>query len=228
MRKAARGASFVVATVATLLVVGGLTADEGGRRSVVIYPGDYVVQAGDVDASGAWREGVSPARVTVFPGETVVQVGDLDVLGRWRIDVDPYSGDATATAVTDRIRAESFEAPAELKEEVSPHLNITLISCTNCDGTVATFPRTIRVQGTFEPVLPVLPTTTWENPSTGWPSSPASSANVLSVSPGDFDPPAGPYAFGQYFGFQFNVDLVYPASIFSVYVDVNGDLVPAP
>jgi len=220
MSKVRRSVGAVVAISATFLLVGSLIADDHGRGPVVIYPGDYVVQSGDVQASGAWRDGVSPSRVTVYPGETVVQADDLDSMGRWRIDVDPVSGSATATPADDHLVAESFESFAETKAEVSSHLNVTLIDCTNCGSGTATETRTIRVAGTFAPE----PTTlTWINPTIGWPSTPSSSGNVVSVSvPGVFDDP-GPYVNGQPFGFEFDV-LLNPVATFSVYVDVLGDL----
>jgi hypothetical protein len=225
MKLMGKGVGATAAIAVTFVLAGALVAEESGDR-VVIYPGDYVVQSGDVQADGTWRDGVTPSAVMVYPGEAVVQAGDVETLGRWRIDVDPFSGQATATAVTGRISAERFENEAELKvEEVSPHLNISLIDCTTCNGTTATFPRTIRVVGIFDPVPPATPAVTWQNPAIGWPSSPQSSGNVVDVAlPARFSPPGPPYAANDPFAFEFDVQLD-PVSTFSVYVDVVGDLI---
>lgn len=213
---------MAVVVAATLFVVHHLAADETVRNRVVIYPGDYVVQAGDVDADGVWRDGVTPTRVTIYPGEVAVQKTDVVSMGRWRIDVNPASGTATATRVSEQVRAEGFE---NTKIEVSNYLNVTLISCTDCGTSTSTDTRTIRVEGIFDPVPLAPPTATWENPMIGWPSSPPSSGNVVAVGvPGLFDPPGAPYTNLEPFGFEFGVTVV-PMSRFSVYVDVLGDIV---
>lgn len=220
MRPVAKGVVLAVAIGAILFAVHHLAADDEGGDRIVIYPGDYVVQSGDVSAGGAWRDGVAPARVTIVPGDVVVQKADVSSMGRWRIDVNPSSGNSTATVVSDRIRNQNFEAT---KVEVSAHLNIDEIECIDCGSPTATSTRTIRVGGDFLPVPPATPAAVWSNPMIGWPSSPPTSGNVVMVSvPGVFNPP-GPYTNTDGFEFFFVVDL-NPVSTFSVYVDVLGDL----
>lgn len=222
-----RYAVITLAVAAVLLTDHHAVAEESDGERIVIYPGDYVVQSGDVGDDGAWRDGVSPTAVTISPGDVVVQKADVSSMGRWRIDVNPVSGTATATEVSDRIGRHEFEgrqAYEETKAEVSAHLNVSLIDCIDCPSPItATGTRTIQIVGTFEPAPPWTPAAMWSNPAIGWPSSPPSSGNVVTIFlPADWVLP-GPFVAGQPFDVRFTVELD-PVATFSVYVDVLGDL----
>jgi len=136
---------------------------------MVIYPGDYVVQQGDLTGEGQWREGVIPSAVVVRPGDAVVQATDFDLLGRWRIDVNAATGEVALEAV------DSVDG----KAIVNPYLTVPFVACLDCNGN-ASPTRTIRIGGTYNS-SPL--TCVWSNPVIGWPSSfPGfESTNVASV-----------------------------------------------
>lgn len=189
-------------------------AEASSGRTVVIYPGEYVVQSGDLAADNAWREGVRPTEVVIRPGDTVVQAADLDLLARWRVDVNSATGE---------LELGSVEPGDNSKAVVNPYLTVPFVACIDCNGN-ASSTRTIRLSGSYSSSPG---TCEWSNPVIGWPSTPAS-YNVESVDMGAFtgNPSGPPYVNGD----QFTVDMTVTMTVwgpFGVWVDILGDLTPA-
>jgi hypothetical protein len=196
----------MIAIVAVGVTISTVAADQtAGKRTVVIYPGDYVVQSGDLTPEGVWREGVVPSAVVARQGDSMVQATDFEVLARYRIDVNSATGQVGIEAVP----------TSPEKADMSPYLTSVVGSCTDCNGNASTT-RNIRLNGTYD-AFPH--DCAWINPLIGYPSTPAS-ANVASVGSGVFDFPA--YNNGNAFQVDFPVTMASWGS-FQVWVDVLGD-----
>jgi len=205
--------ALCLVVVTGLFIAGHLAAgqDTARNNTVVIYPGDYVVQTDDLTTDGRWRKEVNPSAVRINPGDVVYQAQDMSLLSRMLVDVNPATG-------TVELNPQYSKLDNPDKAIVSDYINVTYVDCIDCTGLpIAT--RTIRISGSYNSSPDNF---VWTNPAIGWPSTPASSGNVQTVSSGTFTP-GPPYNNNDPFSVDFEVGLA-PLAPFSVWVDIVGDL----